>query len=367
MLTKDEAQKYLDVPDYMFAGLVHSGLLGYTTTHKGQISFYKEALDQYEKYGTQWNKRERHLESLITSYHDSSAPSQYLHARINSQSHHKPEDDIAWMVQLYLRPNFFFFPDLNRVTTIGGGVAIDIAQRGKLTIHGHPDLQVRFYPDPDAKLGLITTFCTKIPSNSETNIDTVIEAIHPFLSNLAFAIDRPLNICQEIHIGIPSGSITSRVIARPKSASISDCQLPLYDQPQCLKTAKSLYMTGLNATEPMSQFLSFFKVKEELCKISQSINKKTRKKPEPIPNHSAYHPHQGKSLFETAQALNDTRSMIAHGSGALSAWKVPVTELDRKEYKKLYPQIPIVKYIARSYIDFVTDHWESNKDCELFS
>lgn len=342
----DELRIRLNMPISIVAGMVRAGLFGITDS-SGNILI--SSIESYEKYGTQWSEE---LNERLYPYTDFPEVSGWKNAPIGtftelqiSQDKEFESNDNCWIAQLYIRPNKFFFPDPENMALIG---SCSIQLEKKVHIHSDDYIDKIFtlYPYSDGSLALISVF-GKGKEADRSPLDIAMEMALPILSELSFRADRSIHISQKHWISLPSGTINIETKKIPKNYQFN---LQDFKDYHSLREAKSLYFSALNCNETMSQFLSFYRAIES---VRNQANKylQADRKPHKIPNHPAYGDYQGKKITAGADTLKAKfRNAIAHGDDRND---VVISENTREEYRELILVIPLVRFIAREYINIV--------------
>jgi hypothetical protein len=340
-LNLSELSNRLELPNHFIQGMLLSGLFGYTDKN-GNI--YKSAIESYEKYGTQWNFLEgRDYDYSImpeVNGWENAPIGTFTEMQISLDRDFK-EQDTHWIAQLYIKPNKFFFADPENKTLVGS-CSIMLKERTQITSEDFPEQILTLYPHPDGSLALVSVIGKKNEKDISP-LDLAMKMALPILSELAFRSDKSIHISQKHWIGLPSGIIHVETYKRPDRYEFN---LDDFKDYHSLREAKSLYFTALNCSEPMSQFLSFYRVIELTRTIANEYLQKTRKTHK-IPNHSAYGSYQGKKVNQGVDILKkDFRNSIAHAN---TDDKV-ISEHSRDEYNKMVLTLPVVRFIAKEYI-----------------
>lgn len=342
-----ELSKRLKLPPHYIWGMLVSGLFG-DTDKNGNV--YKSAVESYEKYGTQWNDllKNRDYDYSIMPEVDGweNAPiGTSTEIQISLDRDFK-EQDTHWIAQLYIKPNKFFFADPENKALVGS-CSIMLKERTRIKSEDFPRQTLTLYPHPDGSLALVSVIGEK-DEKDISPLDLAMKMALPILSELAFKSDESIHISQKHWIGLPSGIIRIETYKRPDRYEFN---LDNFKDYHSLREAKSLYFTALSCSEPMSQFLSFYRVIELTRTIANQYLKQNRKTYR-IPNHPAYGSYQGKKVNAGVDTLKkDFRNSIAHAN---TNDKI-ISEHGRDEYNKMVATLPVVRFIAKEYI-YIIEH-----------
>ena len=343
-----ELAQHLGVPEFYVAGLIHSGLLGYTNSASEPGL---EGIRHFGEYGTQWQaglqpRMEPYDEMPTVKGWESLPHAVVSHAQISiHQDLSLADQDILWVAHFYFRPNFFFFPDLAAMGPVGS-VPVTLAKKIKF-VSG--DREIILYPDPDGRLALLA-----VAGKLQEGVDPMVEALDaatPILNRLTAITDHALPIVQKHWIGFPSGTINLPRCSRPKPVQLDLTSFTVHEP---LKDAESLYRIGLVCSEPMYRFLSFWRVYEAVDKAQGEWCGKNRlpvveKIVARFPHHPAFGSFAGKKFGAAISELHGVhRNAIAHGglsdnpvhSGASAA-----------SLAEVEAAIPIMRYLAKVKIE----------------
>ena len=346
--------KTLDIPEVVVIGLIHSGLLG-AGDHKGNPT--KDAIDQYKKYGTQWSPRQQSRFDPYDGIPDPEGwenPPIYSVRRmqIRSEISPQPSDDVAWIAQFYFRPNRYYFPDIQITAPIGGN-PVKLAK----AVHiGDGTATVSIYPDPENRLAMMCVVGNLSPTSDPSSEG--LNIITPLLNHMAAVTDQPLKIVQSHWIGIPSGTINSTRTIRPAEREL---QLSDFTVHHPLIDAESLYRLGLNNSEPMYKFLSFYRVIEAVDKAQGEWCRKYNvpffeRTVSIVPAHPVYGKWAGAKFGRlNVELIKAHRTAIAHGG--LSG--KPVNSGSSAEaLAEIEELLPIIRYVAKVRIENLRHYFD---------
>ncbi|WP_028301534.1 methylamine utilization protein MauJ [Oceanospirillum beijerinckii] len=343
-LSLNDLCRELGLDQYIVVGLANAGLLGRINSDQ---TFSIEAIENFKKYGTQWDSifPERRL-----PYDDFPAQGGWesnlvgtmvqIEVAVNDQF---DTSDEVYLAQFYLKPNpnFPYDPD-DFFSESGSSIILD--KKAMVRIDDFPDLHVQLCPGPNGRLLLFSVLGTA--QNHQSMMIRANDATNAVISNLTFASDSPIHVCQKFCIGLPSGKIFIEAHRRSKPVDIGSMSR---QENLRLIQPKSIYSAGVSSNEASYQFLSFFRVAENLNDDIGKI-KRLRKEVIRFPDQLMYGEYRDKKLSKAYQDFESLyRHRIAHG-GETSKQKKSLSNADTDEYRKMTYAIPIIRYVARSYI-----------------
>ncbi len=347
-LTPQEAGRRIGEPGTVFTALNRSGLLG--TGINGR--FRLRAIEEYEKFGTQWTGEDR-LPSLRPDIFDLiGVPPGILggeqptdtgtQLQIANAKDSFADNDTSWIAQFYLRPNRHFQPSPTALSLIGPVlIRLEVAR----DVVGAA-LPTRLFPDPQGYLAMVQVRGDGLPQDG--GFQAAYDVASPVLDQLAVVHDVPLHVCQTVLIGVPSGVITL-VLGKPPKLALISATDPLPDAlPRSeLREAVALYRNAISSDDPFHRFLGLYKTYENCCAIRGEWRRQTRRpvvvlQTEVFPSAYAFQGFVGLTFDQAKQRLNRAfRVALAHGN-------VPGgTPATGAEVAAVTSELAIVRYMAR--------------------
>jgi len=354
LLSAEEVRKELNLGIPTLMALARSGLLGY----HDEKGITRRAVESLKKYGTQWD-REWGVRSFGKHpYQNMPEPpgikggEQPAGTRTVVQisagvQPSESDNDKAWIVHLYLKPNRFFYPDPSAVTLVGP-IGLSMEAPFNIEVTGHI---AKMYPDEDGNLALIYVGGTGQPS--ARTIYEAEELVGPTLDALAVKYD------QRLMIGIPSGVLTLELPKPPTAARLTPGGGAILNE---LRNAYSLYREGISSGQPFHQFLALWKSYESAGAVRAKRQRQTKSrdpglKEERFPDVFAFGQYANLNFDKAYQRLNKPyRVAIAHGD--VRGGK-PRTLASAKDVEEVHGQLPIVRYMARTRIKLVERYFAS--------
>lgn len=257
-------------------------------------------------------------------------------------------DDQHWIAQYYLRPNRWCWAPATESALIG---PIPLKLPHKTPVPG-----VRFptylCPDPSGRLAMIMVFGA---GNVEDEAPTVAyDIVHPILAEAAFRSDVPLPIAHALHVGVPSGTVYLEFAKPPKTEDLVNLKMIRPDrQPAELLAAKALYWDGVSSANPFHQFLTFWRVYENVVAERSKWRKRERRsttelRPERMPDVWVWRGRKGATFDMVRQSMREAyRNAIAHANPLKGPVRSPATA---KERSSVAAQIPAARYMARTVL-----------------
>jgi hypothetical protein len=352
-LSVPDVQAKLQVSPDMLSALLYSGLLGWWDT--GGVS--ESAVNDYLRYGTQWDatlgprtlgENPYQNPPLIPGESEQQPPGSVMRFRIRPSNRNVIEDnDNAWIVHAYLRPNPFFFQVPTNLALIG---PLPLQLENARLIAGAP-LPTTLYPGPDGKLALVAVACGSGPSKKAE--EAAMDSYGPILDELAVRYDQPLPIAQTAVIGIPSAIITvttrSQVPLKSIGADTAVLAGPRHEE---LRIPYALYREAVSSNDPFHQFIAFWRCYEATRKIKGDWNGRYRISAptlhaETLPRVFAFSTSAGKGFNTIYQELNRPfRVAVAHGTLDRPG-ENPKTSAYSKDYVAVSVHVPLIRYMAR--------------------
>jgi hypothetical protein len=352
LLLPFQIRKKLGMSKDMFNAIWDSGLLG----PKEEEGIPEIRIEEYERYGTQWLPEEN-----LGVYSNDSLPEELINNEphltfrgltryaYNLKNIRNADLDTGWLVHFYLKPNRYMFLDPASLALVGP-IQLKLLAKRKIV---DTTLPVTLYPDPQGSLALIEILGVRQPV--ERAYEIAYDVASPILDELSLKYDQPLPIAQSTIIGIPSGTITVNHNMRVKVKEIKSNDIILSKCPfPELKDAVALYREAISSNNPFHQFLTFWKVYENVCKIRGNWRKEHKRhvikiKPETI---SEEFGRFASYTFEKVrqELIASYRHAIAHGE--LSTGK-PKTAASSSDITDIWKMMPLIRYMARTVLENV--------------
>jgi hypothetical protein len=357
----DDTMKALGTPPEVFQALLVSGLLG-PVTSEGVSTL---GLKNFQRYGTQWRTDigERHVPyhdlPLVPDPSGSEQPiSTYTQAQISPYPDPSIADnDTGWIAQFYIVPNRYFYPNPLSLALIGSP---HLKLTNIIEVRGTA-FPTYLCPDPTKSLAMVMVCGNPKPEGEP--FETAYSIISPILDELSLTYDQPLPIAHNIVVGIPSGIVTFDFMKGSKIVTINEKDTIL---PHCpfeeLKEAVALYREGISSNNPFHQFLTLWKVYENVARVRSEWRKKYKQKvieihQEIIPNIFAFASYEGQSFEQVKESLRKThRHAIAHSDYKEN---IPKTAAKVSDFIDVSTMVPIMRYMARIILDNVRATLES--------
>ena len=358
---KDINEKTEMHPDLIKA-FYSSGLMG-NPLGQGVI---RQGFDSFNKFGTQWDKKycdntllgkfAQAIELSKTTENENPPGTMTTTELIRSETGFiETEQDSGWIAQLYIRPNPNFYANPNVLNVIG-------PSRLKLTCRIEIDVEKPMigyvYPNPEGDLALVMLINPIGGRIKENTFDQSYDIISPILDELAFKYDQQIPIAHHIIVGIPSGKINTSFPKPAPAQTIVDSSVILK---KCsvleLEQAIALYREGISSNQVFHQFLTFWRVYENILAIRakfasnsslsiDSVRSNSKFVIEKIPDVFAFREFQGRNFAAFKDIFRKSyRDAIAHG--ALSGRDI-ITGSSYKQTHDVSTRIPFMRYIART-------------------
>lgn len=332
--------------------LARSGLLGDCSESGVPIV----GVEHFEQYGTQWRPEIGKRSWGTDPYQDIpeiDGDEQPNSAHLNLQfsqgtSPETADSDPCWIAQFYLRPNLYFFPSPAELALIGP-LPLKLSAPAQVS---WAELPTHLFPDPEGSLALVMVLARQKIEGEPFRI--AYDVAMPVLDALAFQYDQPLPVAHSMVVGIPSGTISINLQKVPKLQTIDSCAppltTPLYPE---LKDAVALYREGISSNNPFHQFLTLWKVYENVCRVRGDWRNRHKKKDVkttlesfPSPTVFAFRNFEGLTFDQARQRLRDPyRNALAHGGVDAR------TGASAEDYYTVSCLVPIVRYMARVVLE----------------
>jgi hypothetical protein len=353
-----EARRRLRVSAPVLNALVKSGLLGEITTH-GEV--FVAAIEHYGRYGTQWRTENRPdlPERMPSAEFINSMPpppdigdERYPGVQTKLYVYLEGPDmeealktDTGWLAQFYLRPNPYFWPAPTSMGMVG---PLLLKLDRPRAVH-RAKLPTRLYPDPEGSLSMVMVTCRD--GSAKEAYETAYDIVAPVLDELSVKYDQPLPISHSLIVGVPSGLVTTMFPKIPEVRIIEsgDPILPSCPYPE-LADAAALYREGASSNNSFHQFLSLWKVYENVCEIRGSWRRQhkltaVKIREEVFPKAFAFGGYEGLTFDQVKQKLERPyRVALAHG-GRIRGGK-PKTAASAEDLMSVSYSVPLVRYMA---------------------
>lgn len=345
------------MPPDMYSAFARSGMFGYCTKH----SITNKGLKHFINYGTQWRDELKHryfpFQNVPDPWKRSDAllpPGGVTWVRLAQKDNLMScEEDHGWIALYFIKPNRFFFPNPNELALIG---PIPLKLKKMMEIEGLPQ-RIKIYPSPHNEFAMV--MCYECPSDidfsnpksTEIVYNTSYDLVTKLLNEISVLTDQPLPISQTFIIGIPSGVIYFRFSRPPRTVNFSPKEdtYPFCPFP-ALSDANALYREAISSNNPFHQFLTFWKVYENISFIRSQWRKDFKRNDERytkeiIPDIPEFKKFEGISFDEGKKKLyKPFRVAIAHGR---VKGGVPRTLAKSSDINEVIVHLPIIRYIAR--------------------
>lgn len=348
-----EAQQRLKVDDIVFAGLLHSLLLGYWTKEDG-IS--RAGVEEFERYGTQWRPELRRQIPFPTVPlgEEGQLPDTMLSVRLAPSAGgllDSATKDVGWIAQFYVRANPFFWPMPGAYSPTA---PLSLRLPEPLVVDG-TDLPTTLYPGPDGSLAMVMVI--GLPAPAEDAVRRTYSIVTPILDELSVRFDQPLPLVQLVVIGIPSGvaTLTCAKPANEVTLRAGDTAFPHYEF-QELAVASSLYREAISSNSAFHKFLTLWRARENAAKVSADCRRAVRgagkirpAHPEVFPDSPFFGEFRGLEFDRAIARLNGPyRVALAHGNVTGGQ---PRSGASVDDLAAVLDRVPSVRYMARISIE----------------
>ena len=369
-----EARRWLGVSAPVYNALLKSGLLGRYTPENYVVW---EDLQHYERYGTQWPTEDRApLPNRMASaeFIQNMPPppdvgaEKYPGVQTWFYVGHEGipnvqealETDTGWLAHFYLSPNSYLWPAPTSMGTVGPML---LKLPRKRTVLG-AKLRTELYPDPSGSLALVTVFGPGRPLKK--SFETAYDVAGPVLDELSVEYDQPLPVSHTLVVGIPSGLTITFFPKIPEIRTLEPGHrlLPRCPYPE-LKHAVALYREGVSSNSPFHQFLTLYKVYENVCEVRGDWRKHHKRRvvkvqEEVMPKAFAFGEYEGLTFDQVKQKLHRPfRVALAHG-GDIDDGE-PKTAASAEDFLSVVYAVPVIRYVAYVTLQNVRATLDSSK------